>query len=69
MHVEMTFRSGFAAALQPALRGRSLDEAAEYLKQNYPSSYHKEGFRRGFERGRLYHQKLNCPNPELVIKR
>jgi len=30
--VETTFRSGFAAALEPALRGRSFEEAAEYLK-------------------------------------
>ena len=59
--VETTFRSGFAAALEPALRGRSFEEAAEYLKQNYPSSYHKDSFRRGFERGQLYHHKLSKP--------
>jgi hypothetical protein len=59
--VEMTFRSGFAAALEPALRGRSFAGATEYLKQNYPSCYHDDGFRRGFERGQLYHQKLSKP--------
>ena len=30
---ETTFRCGFAAALEPAMRGRSFDEAAEYLRR------------------------------------
>jgi hypothetical protein len=55
--VEATFRCGFSAALEPAMRGRSFDEAAEYLKENYPASYREDSFRRGFERGQLYHQK------------
>ena len=58
---ETTFRCGFAAALEPAMRGRSFNEAAEYLRQNYPASYHEDSFRRGFERGQLYHQKLPKP--------
>jgi hypothetical protein len=57
-HVEETFRRGFAAALEPAIRGRSFEEAAEYLKKSYPDSYRDETFRRGFERGQHYYQKL-----------
>ena len=57
--VETTFRCGFGAALEPAMRGRSFDEATEYLQQNYPASYHEESFRRGFERGQHYLQKLS----------
>jgi hypothetical protein len=56
--VEESFRSGFAAALEPAIRGRSFDEAEEYLKKNYPDSYQKESFRLGFERGQHYYEKL-----------
>jgi hypothetical protein len=58
MHVEETFRCGFAAALEPGVRGRSFDEAVGYLKKNYPASYHEDSFRDGFERGQRYHQKL-----------
>lgn len=57
-HEENTFRSGFVAALEPPMRGRSFDEAAEYLKTNYPDSYHKESFRLGFERGQHYYKRL-----------
>ena len=56
---ENTFRSGFAAALEPPVRGRSFDEAAEYLSKNYPDAYRKESFRQGFERGRHYYEKLS----------
>lgn len=55
---EDSFRRGFAAALEPKMRGRSLDDAAEELKRNYPDSYHKESFRSGFERGRRYYEQL-----------
>ena len=56
---ENTFRSGFAAALEPPVRGRSFDQAAEYLSsRNYPEAYRKESFRQGFERGRHYYEKL-----------
>jgi hypothetical protein len=56
--VENTFRQGFAAALEPEIRGRSLNDAAEYLKQNYPNCYSDESFRRGFERGQHYYRNL-----------
>lgn len=56
---EITFRSGFAAALEPPVRGRSFDKAVEYLSKNYPDAYRKESFRQGFERGRHYYEKLS----------
>jgi hypothetical protein len=56
---ENTFRSGFAAALEPSVRGRSFDQAVEYLSKNYPDAYRKESFRTGFERGRHYYEKLS----------
>jgi hypothetical protein len=56
--IEETFRRGFAAALQPPLRGRSLEEAAEVLKRDYPGLYREESFLRGYERGQEYFRKL-----------
>jgi hypothetical protein len=56
---ENTFRSGFAAALEPPVRGRSFDQAVEYLSKNYPEAYRKESFRQGFHRGRHYYEKLS----------
>jgi hypothetical protein len=55
--VEETFRRGFAAALEPTTRGRSFEEAAEYLKKSHPEFYHEESFRRGFERGQHYYRE------------
>jgi hypothetical protein len=56
---ENTFRLGFAAALEPPVRGRSFDQAVEYLSKSYPDAYRKESFRQGFERGRHYYEKLS----------
>ena len=58
-HEENTFRSGFSAALEPPVRGRSFDQAVEYLSKNYPDTYRKESFRQGFDRGRHYYEKLS----------
>jgi hypothetical protein len=56
---EDSFRRGFAAALEPKMRGRSFDGAMEDLKANYSDAYQRQSFRRGFERGQHYHQKLS----------
>ena len=56
--VERMFQRGFAAALEPEVRGWSLQQAAQYLKENYPDCYAEESFRRGFERGRHYYESL-----------
>ena len=56
---EDSFRRGFSAALEPKMRGRSFDAAMEDLKANYSDAYQRQSFRRGFERGQNYHQKLS----------
>ena len=53
---EDTFRQGFSAALEPDVRGQSFEEAAGYLKKNYPVCYEEISFRRGFERGQIYYE-------------
>ena len=55
------FRCGFSAVLEPKMRGRSFDAAAEELKAKYPDAYRKQSFRRGFERGQNYHKQLSQP--------
>jgi hypothetical protein len=56
-HVEATYRRGFAAALEPGIRGQSFEEAADYLQESYPQFYGEESFRRGFERGQRYYRE------------
>jgi hypothetical protein len=55
---EPVFRRGFEAALAPGARGRTFHEAAETLRKEHPDAVDAEAFRRGFERGRLYHERL-----------
>jgi hypothetical protein len=54
---EPLYRKGFEAALRPAA-GKSYDEALEFLQTHYPEEYRQEAFRRGFARGRAYHEGL-----------
>jgi hypothetical protein len=56
--VEHTFRSGFAAALEPELRGRPYAASTAYLKQRYPNEYDQESFRRGYDRGQEYYRQF-----------
>jgi hypothetical protein len=53
---ETLYRRGFTAALEPEARGRSYEEAAEYLETRYPEECGEDCFRRGFERGRDYYR-------------
>jgi hypothetical protein len=55
---EPVYRRGFEAAQHPSLRGRSLEEAADSLRERYRDAYEAEPFRRGYERGRNYQQSL-----------
>jgi hypothetical protein len=55
--VEATYRRGFAAALEPGIRGQSFEQAANYLEKSYPQLYREESFRRGFERGQRYYRE------------
>lgn len=56
--VEPQYRRGFEAALHPKARGKSYEEATEFLRERHDDAYASEGFRKGYERGRSYHQSL-----------
>lgn len=53
---EAAFRQGFEASLHPQVRGSSYKEAQERLAKRYGDSCTAEAFRRGYERGCVYHQ-------------
>lgn len=56
--VESDYRSGFEAALLPRMRGKSYDDAVNYLAAHYAAIYSEDSFRRGYERGQVYYQRL-----------
>ena len=60
---EKDYRRGFEAALRAEARGRTYEEAADYLKMNYPALYQKEPFRCGYERGRAHYEELQNNRP------
>jgi hypothetical protein len=60
---EGSYRHGFESALHPAVRGKSFNEAASHLTAFHPKQYHKESFRRGYERGRYYYFELRRGAP------
>jgi hypothetical protein len=53
---EPNYRRGFEAALNARTRGKSYQEAGEYLRERYPDAYDQESFRRGYERGQAYYR-------------
>lgn len=55
---EGIYRRGFEAAQHPRVRGKSYDEAAENLRSRYSDDYSSDVFRRGYERGLAYQQRL-----------
>lgn len=56
--VEADYRKGFEAALLPRMRGRSYDEAVNFLLAQYGEIYREESFRRGYARGQAYYRRL-----------
>jgi len=56
--VEQLHRSGFEAALNPRARGKSYDEVTAFLREQYPTMFLEEPFRRGYERGQAHQQGL-----------
>ena len=56
--VESDYRKGFEAALSPKLRGKSYDDAVNYLSANFPETYAEQCFRRGYKRGQDYYARL-----------
>jgi hypothetical protein len=54
---EIIYRRGFESALHPKARGKSYDEAAEFISSCYGDICNETPFRRGYERGSQYHKR------------
>ncbi len=55
---EPYYRKGFEAAQSPMVRGKSYDQALDYLIQQHQLAANNPAFRRGYERGRQFCEKL-----------
>ncbi|HMF54999.1 MAG TPA: hypothetical protein VK619_01450 [Pyrinomonadaceae bacterium] len=55
---EARYRSGFVAALDPATRSKSYDEANEFLRKQYGEECSENAFKCGYERGQAYHRGM-----------
>lgn len=55
-HDHEIYRQGFEAALRRPARGKTYEEAAAYLKAEFPKAWETDAFRSGFERGRQYQE-------------
>ena len=55
---EAHYRKGFEAAQAPAVRGKSYEEALDYLTRRHQISAVHSAFRRGYERGRQYRDSV-----------
>lgn len=55
---EPYFRKGFEAAQTLPVRGKSYDEALEYLTKKYEISAANPAFRKGFERGKQHYEQI-----------
>jgi len=58
VRVEQLHRRGFEAALDSRARGKSYDEATDFLRERYPTLFLEEPFRRGYDRGQAHQQGL-----------
>ncbi|HWO42849.1 MAG TPA: hypothetical protein VNO43_13695 [Candidatus Eisenbacteria bacterium] len=56
---ELLYRCGFEAALEPGLRGRSLEEAEPVVRDRYPNFCDREPFRRGYARGQEHWTRIS----------
>jgi outer membrane lipoprotein SlyB len=57
-HDEPYYRKGFEAAQSPIVRGKSYDKALDYLTRNHQVAVNNPAFRRGYERGRQFCERL-----------
>jgi hypothetical protein len=57
---EAAYRAGFEAALASGARDRNGRDAEALLKSRHPATYREPAFRRGYERGRAYYQRLQA---------
>jgi outer membrane lipoprotein SlyB len=65
---EPYYRKGFEAAQSPAVRGKSYEEALDYLTRRYQISAGNAVFRSGYERGRQYQTSLHRQHDHLTAK-
>jgi hypothetical protein len=52
--IEVTYRRGFEAALEPQCRGKSWRDAVTILRGRHGALCEQDAFRRGYERGQAY---------------
>ena len=62
--VEEVYRYGFEAAQEPELRGKTLAEAGDILRQRFPMIMEEEPFRRGYIRGQIYASRRSSRDDE-----
>ena len=55
---EPYYRKGFEAAQSPAVRGKSYEEALDYLTRHNQIAASHPAFQRGYERGRQFYETL-----------
>jgi len=61
---EPVYRRGFESALRSDLRGSGYDQALDRLRVDNPDCYGEECFRRGYERGSRYYQRMRSGETE-----
>jgi hypothetical protein len=61
---ESTYRKGFESALRPGARGKTYDEAAEFISSCYGELCNDRAFRCGYERGHSYDRQLRDDRKE-----
>jgi hypothetical protein len=59
---ELSYRSGFEAALHPKRRGRSFQECASELNETYRQTAAEKAFNLGFQRGQEYQKRVRERN-------
>lgn len=55
---EPVYRRGFESALHPKARGKTYDEATDFISSCYGDICNEQSFRRGYERGGHYDKSL-----------
>jgi hypothetical protein len=65
---EPLYRSGFQAALEPDLRGKSLQDGRSILKERFPLIHEEEWFQRGYASAQKYYSNLGKNEPVAVAR-
>ena len=65
---EPLYRSGFQAALEPDLRGKSLQDGRSILEDRFPLIHEEEWFQRGYASAQKYYSNLGKNEPVAVAR-